>query len=187
MTDLRVRKLETATSACERNVERLTVKLVDYWSAAALHDAWYINACCPEFQVRFETNRQEQRLAKFRACRPEYGEQIAQWFACLARDNSFKCDPLSFIRTFVDNNLAFAISLRDFARPLVQPCPIQPCDWRIVEMTCNDVTDEGRLTIAMGARQIELASTIHSAIAIVVGFTLEQPLISQLSDLPVRD
>jgi hypothetical protein len=40
-------------------------------------------------------------------------------------------------------------------------------------MTFNDVTDEGRLTIAMGARQVELATTIHSAIAVVVGFALE--------------
>jgi hypothetical protein len=59
---------------------------------------------------------------------------------------------LSSIRTFVDNDLAFAVSLLDFARPLVQRRPIQPRERRIVEMAFNDVTDEGRLTIAMGAR-----------------------------------
>ncbi len=80
---------------------------------------------------------------------------------------------MSFVRTFVDNNLAFAVSVRDFARPLVKPRPIQPREWRIVEMTFNDVADEGRLTIAMGARQVELATTINSAIAVVVGFALE--------------
>jgi hypothetical protein len=40
-------------------------------------------------------------------------------------------------------------------------------------MTFNDVTDEGRLTFAVGARQVELAATIHSAIAVVVRFTFE--------------
>ncbi len=59
---------------------------------------------------------------------------------------------MSFIRTFVDNDLAFAISLRDFARILVQPRPIQPRERRIVKMTFNDVTDVGKVTIAMGAK-----------------------------------
>jgi hypothetical protein len=80
---------------------------------------------------------------------------------------------LGFIRAFVDNKLAFAISLRDFARPLVQPGPVQAGQWSIVEMTFNDVTDEGGLRIAMGARQVELATAIYSAIAVVVSFALE--------------
>jgi hypothetical protein len=80
---------------------------------------------------------------------------------------------LSFIRTFVYNDLAFAISLRDFARPLVQPRPMQPRERRIIEMAFNDVTDEGRLTISMGARQVELATTIHSAIAVIISVALE--------------
>jgi hypothetical protein len=50
---------------------------------------------------------------------------------------------LSFIRTFVDDDLAFAISFRDFARPFVKPRPIQPRERYIVEMAINDVTDEG--------------------------------------------
>jgi len=48
-----------------------------------------------------------------------------------------------FVRALVDNDLAFAISLLDFARPLVQRRPIQPRDRGIVEMAFNDVTDEG--------------------------------------------
>jgi hypothetical protein len=50
---------------------------------------------------------------------------------------------LSFIRTFVNNDLPFSVSLLDFARPLVQRRPIQPRDRGIVEMAFNDVTDEG--------------------------------------------
>ena len=173
MPNFCVGKLETATRTCQRNVEWFAIELVDYRFAAARHDARYINPCGSQFQVRFETYRKKQCLAKFRACGREYGEKIAQWFACPARDNCFKCDPLSFIRTFVDNNLAFAISLPDFARPLVQPRPIQPRERRLVEMTFNDVTDEGRLTLAVGTRQVELATTIHSAIAVIVSFALE--------------
>jgi len=44
---------------------------------------------------------------------------------------------LCFIRMFVDYDLAFAISLRDFAGPLVKPRPIQPRKRRIVAMTFN--------------------------------------------------
>jgi hypothetical protein len=109
---------------------------------------------------------------------------IAQWFARPARDNCFKCSPLSFIRTFVDNDLAFAISLLDFARPLVQRRPIQPRERRIVEMAFNDVADEGRLAIAVGAGYVELATTVHSAIAVVVGFTLEKPFITHFVGSP---
>jgi hypothetical protein len=109
---------------------------------------------------------------------------IAQWFACAARDNCFKCNPLSFIRTFVDNDLTFAISLLDFAGPLVECRPIQPRERRIVEMAFNNVTDEGRLAMAVGARYVELATTIHSTIAVVIGFTLEKPFITHIVDSP---
>jgi hypothetical protein len=40
-------------------------------------------------------------------------------------------------------------------------------------MPFNDAADEGRLTVAIGARHVELATTIHSAIAVGVSFTLE--------------
>jgi hypothetical protein len=92
---------------------------------------------------------------------------------------------LGFIRTFVDNDLAFSIPLRDFAGPFVKCRPIQPRKRRIVEVTFNDVTDEGRLAIAVGARQVELATTIHSAIAVIIGFALEQPLITHRVDPPL--
>jgi hypothetical protein len=91
---------------------------------------------------------------------------------------------LSFIRTFVDNDLAFSVSVLDLARPLVQRRPVQPRKRRIVEVAFHDVTDEGRLTIAVGARQVELATAIHSAIAVIIGFTLEKPFITHLVDSP---
>ncbi len=77
------------------------------------------------------------------------------------------------IGTLVDDDLALAVSLREFTGPLVKPRPIQACERRIVEMAFNDVADEGRLTIAMGARQIELATAIHGAIAVIVSFAFE--------------
>jgi hypothetical protein len=80
---------------------------------------------------------------------------------------------LSFIRTFVDNYLPFTVSLRDFTRPLVQRRPIQPRKRRVIEKTFNDVTNESRLTIAMGAGQIKLATTIYGAIAVIVCFAFE--------------
>jgi hypothetical protein len=51
-------------------------------------------------------------------------------------------------------------------------------------MAFNDVADEGRLAIAVGARYVELATTIHSAVAVVIGFALEQPFISHFVDPP---
>jgi hypothetical protein len=76
---------------------------------------------------------------------------------------------LCFIRTFVDDDLAFAIPFRDFAGPLVKRRPIQPRDPGIIEMPFNDLTDERGLAIAMGARQVELAATVYSAVAVVIG------------------
>ena len=124
MSDLCVGKFETTTRSCECDMERFTIELVDYWSAAAPHYSRYIDPRGSEFQVRLEIYRQEHCLAEFRACMREYGKMIAQWFACATRDNCFKCNALSFIGTFVDNDLAFAISILNFARPFVQPRPI---------------------------------------------------------------
>ena len=59
---------------------------------------------------------------------------------------------MSLIGTLVDNDLALAISLRDFAGPFVKPRPVQARERRVVEVTFNDVADEGRLTIAIRAR-----------------------------------
>jgi hypothetical protein len=36
----------------------------------------------------------------------------------------------------------------------------------------------------VGARYVELATTIHSAVAVVIGFALEQPFISHFVDPP---
>jgi hypothetical protein len=154
-------------------VERLTIELVDYRSAVAPHDARYVDPCGSEFQIRFEINPQEQCLAKFGACGPEDGEMIAEGRACLARDNRFKRDPLSFVRTLVDNDLALAVSLRDLTGPLVKRRPIQARERRIIEMAFNDVADEGRLTKAVCARQVELAAAVRSAITVIISFALE--------------
>ena len=89
---------------------------------------------------------------------------------------------MSFIGIDVDNDLAFAVSILDLAWPLVQARPFQPRERRSVEMTCNDVADEGRLTITMRARQVELVTTIYGAIAVVVCFTLEFPLVRHRGD-----
>jgi hypothetical protein len=80
---------------------------------------------------------------------------------------------LSFIRTLVNNDLAPAVSVFDFAGPLVQRRPVQACKRRIVEMALNDGADEGRLTIAVGTRQVELATTIHGATTVIVSLALE--------------
>jgi hypothetical protein len=40
-------------------------------------------------------------------------------------------------------------------------------------MAFDDVADKGRLAIAVGTRQVELATAIHGAIAVVVCLALE--------------
>ena len=127
-------------------MERQIIELVDDWSAAAPHDARYVNPCSSEFRVRLEINRQEQCLAKFRAGGPEDREEIAQGFAGLARDNRFKRGPLSVVGPLVDNDLALAVSLRDFAGPLVKRRPVQARERRVVEMAFNEVADEEGLS-----------------------------------------
>jgi hypothetical protein len=92
---------------------------------------------------------------------------------------------LSFVRALVDNDLAFAISVLDLAGPLVKARPIQPHERRIIEMAFDDVADIGRLTIAIGAGQIELAAAVDLAIAVVVSFALEEPLIGHLNTPPL--
>jgi hypothetical protein len=61
----------------------------------------------------------------------------------------------------------------DFAGPLVQRRPVQACERRNVKVAFNDVANEGRLTMAVGTRQVELAATIHSAIAVIISLALE--------------
>ena len=80
---------------------------------------------------------------------------------------------MNFVRTRVDNDLAFAISILDLAGPLIKSRPIQPHERRIIEMAFDDVADEGRLTIAVSARQIELATAVELAVAVIIGLTLE--------------
>ncbi len=182
-SDFCVGKLETATRACQRHVEGFPIERVDDRSAAAVHDTWYVNLCRSAFLVRFEMNRQVQCRAKCRAGGREDGEKIAQRDARFTRDNRFESAPLSFIRARIDHDLARAVSLRDLAGPLVEARPLQARQRRIVEMAVNDFADEGRLTIAVGARQVELATAIDGAIAVVIGLAFENPLICHSRDL----
>jgi len=80
---------------------------------------------------------------------------------------------LSLVRALVDNDLAFAISILDFAGPLVKSRPVQPDERRIIEMASDQVADIGRLTIAIGAGNIELTASVDLTIAVVVSFALE--------------
>ena len=82
--DFGIAKLETATRARQRNMERLAIECVDYRFTAALHDARYVDLRGSLLEVRVEFDRQKQRLAKFRSGRREDGEHIAQRGACLA-------------------------------------------------------------------------------------------------------
>jgi hypothetical protein len=140
-SDFCVGKLETATAARQRNVERFTIELVDDRSAPALHDTRYVNLCGSFFEVRFEIDRQIQCVTQLRASGCEDGEKIAQRGTGLARDDCFKRDPLSFIGALVDNDLAPPVSFFYFAWPLVECRPIQACERRFIEIALNDVAD----------------------------------------------
>ena len=80
---------------------------------------------------------------------------------------------MSFVRALVDNDLAFAVSILDLAGPFVKGRPVQPHEQRIIEMAFDDVADIGRLTITLGAGNIELTAAVDLAIAVVVSFALE--------------
>jgi hypothetical protein len=126
-------------------------------------------------------DRHEQGLAKLRAGACEDGEEIAEGLTGVTRDNCLERDPLSFVRALVDDDLAFAVSIFDLARPLVEGRPVQPHERGIIEMAFDDVADKGRLTIAIGAGKIELTAAVDLAIAIVVSFAFEQPLIGHFN------
>ncbi len=85
---------------------------------------------------------------------------------------------MGFICALVDNDLALAISVPDFGGPLVKSRPVQALKRRVVEVAFDDVADEGRLTIALGTRQVELAPAVYRTVAVSVGFALKYPLIS---------
>ena len=80
---------------------------------------------------------------------------------------------MRLVGTLVDNDQATAVDLCDFTRSLVKRRPVQARQWRVVEMTFDDCAYEGRLTKAMSAWYIELATSVHCAITVVVGFAFE--------------
>jgi hypothetical protein len=84
------------------------------------------------------------------------------------------------VRSLVDYDLTFAVSIRDLTRPLVKRCPIQPHKRSPVEIALDEVTNESRLTIPMGTREIELATAVHCAVAVVVRLAFENPLIGHV-------
>jgi hypothetical protein len=51
-------------------------------------------------------------------------------------------------------------------------------------MAFDDVANERRLTIAMSAWQVELATAIHGAITVIVSFAFENPLIGHAANPP---
>jgi hypothetical protein len=109
---------------------------------------------------------------------------IAEGFARLPRDDRFKSDPLSVVRPLVDHNLAPAVSLRDLTREYAKQRPIQARERRVVEMAFDNGADVSEVTIAMCRGLIELTSAANGTIAIIVGMTLEFPLVRHFGNSP---
>ena len=170
-SDFGVGKLETTARARQRNVERFAAEIVDYRSAATLHNTRYIDRCGSEFEIRVEIDRQKQCLARYCAQRPENGENIAERGASFARNNRFQRNPLCVIRTFVDDDQARAAAIRNLAGKHVKAGPVK--------------AGIGRLTKAVCAGQVKLATAIRSAITVIVSFAFEMPLVSHLPN-PLR-
>ncbi len=102
---------------------------------------------------------------------------VAERLACLARNDGFERLALRVIPTLVDDDLALAVSLRDLTGKFANQCPVQVCKWRVVEMSFHDGADIGEITIAMCRGLIELAAATYRTIAVVIGMTLEFPLV----------
>jgi hypothetical protein len=54
-------------------------------------------------------------------------------------------------------------------------------------MALDEVTNERRLAIAMGTREVELTTAVNCAVAVIVRFTLENPLIRHLMIPPLTN
>ena len=89
----------------------LASKLVDDRSATAAHDARDINPCGAEVPSSLRDQSAGTMSRKFRAGGREYGEKLLNGAHAPPEIMVSKCDPLRCIRTFVDNDLAFAIAL----------------------------------------------------------------------------
>ncbi len=109
---------------------------------------------------------------------------IAEGFARPARDDSFKSDPLSVVRSLVYHNLALTVSLRDLAEENAKQRPIQARERRVVEMAFDNGADVRELTIAMCRGLVELTAAAHGTIAVIVGMAHEFPLVRHFGNLP---
>ena len=133
---------------------------------STLHDTRDVDLRGSELEVHFEINRQEQCLEELRAQRTENGEMIAERHACLTRDNRFKSKPLSLVRPLVDNDLALAVALRYLSGKYAEQRPIQTRERSVVEMTLNDGTDVGEVTIPVCRGLVELTTAAHGTITV---------------------
>jgi ribosomal protein S7 len=102
---------------------------------------------------------------------------IAEGFARLARDDRFKSNPLSVVRSLVDHNLAPTVSVRDLIGEFAKQRPVQARERRVVEMALDNRADVGEVTIAMCRGLVELTTAAHGTIAVVVGMAHEFPLV----------
>ncbi len=108
---------------------------------------------------------------------------IAEGFARLARDDRFKSNPLSVVRSLVDHNLALSVSLRNLIGENAKQRSIQARERRVVEMAFDNGADVGELTIAMCRWLVELSAAAHGTIAVVVGMAHEFPLVRHFGNL----
>ena len=182
--DFGVGELEAAFGARQRDVKRLTGERVDDRPAFTFKHPRDFHARRSAFEIGLQVNRQEQGFADFRAGGSEDGEHIAHRLAGFARDDGFQRGPLVLVRALVDDDLALAVAVLDFARPLVKRRPVEPFERRVVETALDDVADEGGLAKTVGGGQVELAAAVNGAVAVIVSFAFEQPLIGHVRALP---
>jgi hypothetical protein len=109
---------------------------------------------------------------------------IAEGFARLPRDDRFKCNALSVIRSLIDHNLALTVSLRDLIGEFAKQCPIQAREWRVIEMALDNGANVSEMTIAMCGGLVELTAAANGTIAIVVGMAHEFPPVRHFGNLP---
>jgi hypothetical protein len=109
---------------------------------------------------------------------------IAEGLACFPRDDRFKSNALSVVRSLVDHNLAPTFSLRDLIGEYAKQCPIQARERRVIEMALDNGADVSELTIAMCRWLVELTAAANGTIAVVVGMAHEFPLVRHFGNLP---
>ena len=179
-SEFRVHELNAAIWASQCDVERFTAEFIDQRPAAATQDTRDVSRCRSLLEIGLEFDGQKQGVEKVLAHGPIDGEDIAQGGARLTRDDRLERHPLGFGRPLINDDLARAVARRDFSRPFPKPSPPQASQRRLIEVAFLYGADVGRLTKAMRTGQVELTTTVHVAIAVVVGTALELPLVGHL-------